>query len=147
MAGLKRVAAGMVMAMAIIISGCGSDSNPTSGGGGGGGVKTDPSFASDIQAIFNNRGCSNVGCHAASTASAGLILASGQSYANLVNVNSTNEPPKKRVVPSDAANSYLVNKIEGTQTVGGRMPLNAAPLSDTDIQNIKNWINQGAKNN
>jgi len=108
-------------------------------------AKDDPSFSQDIQSIFNSN-CTASSCHG-SSAQAGLTLISGQSYNNLVNVDSSQVPSKKRVLPSDAANSYLVNKIEGTQTVGGRMPLNSSALSSTQIQNIKNWINQGAENN
>lgn len=108
-------------------------------------VKEDPSFAADIQAIFNAN-CTSSGCHG-SAASAGLSLLQGQSYASLVNVASTQEPPKIRVVPGDADNSYLVIKIEGRQTAGSRMPFGAGALNNTHVQNIKNWINKGAKNN
>jgi hypothetical protein len=52
-----------------------------------------------------------------------------------------------RVLPGDAANSYLVKKIEGTQTVGTRMPQGRNALSSITIQNIKNWVDRGAKNN
>jgi hypothetical protein len=38
-------------------------------------------------------------------------------------------------------------KIEGRQTSGVRMPSGGSPLSSVQIQNIKNWINKGAKNN
>jgi hypothetical protein len=108
-------------------------------------VIPNPSFSQDIQSIFNNS-CALSGCHNA-TASAGLNLSSGQAYANLVNVASTQDPSKMRVLPNDSQNSYLVIKIEGNQSTGGRMPLNASPLSSTKIQNIKNWINNGANNN
>lgn len=108
-------------------------------------VKEDPSFANDIQPIFTNN-CALSSCHN-STAQAQLILLSGQAYSNLVNVNSTQEPNRVRVIPGDAANSYLVIKIEGNQTVGARMPNGRSPLSSVQIQNIKNWIGRGAKNN
>jgi hypothetical protein len=108
-------------------------------------VKDDPSFASDIQSIFNTS-CISSGCHNAA-GSAGLVLLSGQSYGNLVNVDSTQDNTKKRVLPNDANNSYLVIKIEGRQTIGGRMPLGGGALNSNAIQNIKNWINKGAKNN
>jgi hypothetical protein len=54
-----------------------------------------------------------------------------------------------RVIPYDAANSYLVKKLEGTQGSGNgeRMPLMLSPLDNIDITNIKNWINAGAPNN
>ncbi len=105
-----------------------------------------PSFAQDIQAAIFNTSCAVGGCHD-STASQGLNLSQGSSYNNIVDVNSTQDPAKKLVSPSDANNSYLVIKIEGRQSIGGRMPLNRSPLSSAKIQNIKNWINNGANNN
>ena len=48
--------------------------------------------------------------------------------------------------PGDAANSYIVIKLEGRQTVGAKMPLGGS-LDAISLQNIKNWINKGAKNN
>ncbi len=124
---------------------CKSPNQPNGGGDPGDTAKEDPSFAADIQAIFNAN-CVSGGCHNA-TASAGLNLSQGQAYNNLVNVDSTSEPTFKRVLPNDAQNSYLVMKIEGRQNVGGRMPLNRTPLSTVQIQNIKNWINKGANQN
>jgi hypothetical protein len=125
---------------------CGSSSNPNSPST----PETEtsiqnPSFAQDIQTIFNNS-CSVSGCHN-NTAEAGLNLSEGVAYANIVNVDSTQVPSKKRVLPNDAQNSYLVEKIEGRQSVGARMPLNRNALSGTQIQNIRNWINQGAQDN
>ncbi len=107
-------------------------------------IKDDPSFAADIQSIFNNN-CVSSGCHNAG-ASGGLVLLQGQSYANLVNVASTQEPGKTRVIPNDSANSYLVIKLEGRQTNGSRMPLGGT-LDGNSIQNVKNWVDKGAKNN
>jgi hypothetical protein len=108
-------------------------------------VKEDPSFSSDIQSIFSNN-CISSGCHNAG-ASGGMVLLQGQAYDNLVNVASTQEPGKTRVIPNDATNSYIVIKLEGRQTNGGRMPLGGTALHVNTIQNIKNWINKGAKNN
>ena len=107
-------------------------------------AKENPSFGSDIQSIFT-ASCASSLCHGAA-ASGGLILTSGQSYNQLVNVVSTGEPPKIRVIPGDAANSYLVIKIEGRQSVGGKMP-SGGSLNSVQIQNIKNWIGKGAANN
>ncbi len=104
-----------------------------------------PSFAQHIQTIFNAN-CAVSGCHN-NTAEAGLNLSQGLAYTNIVNVDSTQVPSKKRVLPNDAQNSYLVEKIEGRQSEGSRMPLNRNALSSTQIQNIRNWINQGAQNN
>ncbi len=108
-------------------------------------VISDPSFANHIQPIFTNN-CALGGCHN-STEQAGLNLSQGSAYGEIVDVNSTQVPSLKRVLPGDAANSYLVMKIEGTQSVGVRMPKDRSSLSSVSIQNIKNWINRGAKNN
>ena len=105
-------------------------------------VKADPSYATDIQPIWT---ASCIGCHG-SGGDAGLNLSSGSSYANLVNVASTQEGTKMRVLPGDATNSWTVMKIENRQTVGGKMPPSGS-LTANQIQNIKNWITQGAKNN
>jgi hypothetical protein len=77
---------------------------------------------------------------------AGLNLQSGASFASLVNVTATREPIV-RVIPGNADGSYLIVKLEGRQSVGSRMPLGGQPLNDTDLTNIKNWINRGAQNN
>jgi hypothetical protein len=124
---------------------CGSDSNPNSPDMSSDTPIANPSFAQDIQPIFN-ASCALGGCHN-NTASAGLNLSQGVAYANSVNVNSTQVPSKKRVLPSDPQNSYIVEKIEGRQSVGSRMPLNRSALNSTQIQNIRNWIDQGAQDN
>lgn len=122
-----------------------SPANPVSGSGAGRSIQADPSFASVVQEIFERRGCTQAGCHNNAIAS-GLTLARGASYAALVNVRAANEPIV-RVMPGNADGSYLVIKLEGRQAVGARMPLGGAPLDEIDLANIKNWINQGAKNN
>ncbi len=108
-------------------------------------LRSDPSFAYNIQPIFT-ASCALYGCHN-STARARLVLLDGPAYMNLVNVDSIQVPAMKRVLPGDATNSYLVVKVEGTQTVGTRMPQGRDPLTEVQIQNIKNWINRGARNN
>jgi hypothetical protein len=40
--------------------------------------------------------------------------------------------------------SFLVLKLRGTQTVGVRMPIDAPPLSDGEIQLIVDWVKSGA---
>lgn len=131
---------------------CGGDSgtnpDPDPGGGGptGGGrvIKANPSFDTDIQEIFNRMGCASSSCHGTSE-SAGLRLTAGDSYDELVNIAAFQEPGT-RVIPNDAENSYLVIKIEGRQTVGGKMPVGGS-LDNIDITNIRNWIDTGALNN
>ncbi len=132
--------------LAVIGLGCSSDDSPTSSNGDNGRVvKNDPSLSNDIQEIFQRRGCTGGSCHGAAV-SAGLDLRPDSAYTHLVNVDATSEN-EVRVVPGDAENSYLVIKLEGRQNVGQRMPAIGAPLDSIDLQNIKNWINQGAKDN
>lgn len=111
-------------------------------------ILAQPSFSTDINEIFQRRGCSSGSCHGAPGGRAGLELtaSAAANYAMLVDVDATSES-FKRVLPGDATNSYLVIKIEGRQTEGGQMPLGGTPLDDIDQTNIRNWINNGAPNN
>jgi mono/diheme cytochrome c family protein len=98
-------------------------------------------YEANVQPIFNTH-C--VSCHAGGSPPAGLDLTADESYGDLVNVNSTEVPAQKRVLPGDAANSYLHEKItDDTPAVGSRMPPGSA-LSAADIATITNWINSGA---
>lgn len=66
------------------------------------------------------------------------------SHAMLVNVPSTEVPALLRVQPGNPGNSYLIQKIEGTAAVGGRMPLGGQPLPAATIAAIRQWITDGA---
>ncbi len=126
---------------------CSSDTmDPDDNGNTGRTIKANPSFAVDIQEILTRRSCTQSGCHGAA-ASAGLDLRAGNARANLVNVQSTTEPQRVRVIPGDAQNSYLVVRLEGRQTVGDRMPRGLPALDNIDLTNIRNWIAQGAQAN
>ncbi len=62
----------------------------------------------------------------------------------LVNVPSAEVPALMRVAPGDPNNSYLIQKLEGTAAVGGRMPLGGSPLPQATISVIRQWITNGA---
>ena len=47
--------------------------------------------------------------------------------------------------PGNPGASYLIQKLEGTAAVGGRMPLNGTPLMQSDINIIRQWITDGAQ--
>jgi len=139
----------LAIACALLV-GCSSNDSPTSpdsGGSGGGGrtVKANPSFATDIQEIFNRRGCSASNCHGAAQSS-GLDLRAGTAYGQLVNV-AVLETSGTRVIPNDPDNSYLIKKVNPNPPVGSIMPAVGAPLDSIDIQNLRNWISTGAPNN
>ena len=143
------------LALSLALAACGGDSptdlagsnNGNNNGGENTGptVKTDPSFANDVFDVFTRNGCTAGGCHG--TGQGGLTMTSaGNAYTNLVNVPSPTTG-EIRVVPGNANDSYLVKKLEGRASAGARMPFGGSPLDATDLQNVKNWINQGAKNN
>lgn len=99
--------------------------------------------------------CANSGCHDGNFEPDFRSVES--SYNSLINRFATNTDPQnsqyvKRVVPGDAASSMLLHRlntfIPGSQ---GIMPLSLEPTSDwlikksQYIENIKTWINNGAK--
>ena len=104
------------------------------------------SFALDIQPIFNAI-CS---CHLFDTP-AGLSLAAGEAYANLVNVPSSQVPFLNRVTPGDPDNSYLYMKHVGAPGItGGRMPQGDSTFFDRNpdlLELERQWILEGALNN
>ncbi len=104
---------------------------------------------SDIQEkVFTPR-CAVSGCHVGANAPQGLDLSAGQAYNHLVNVSSTEVPTLKRVSPGNSRDSYIIIKLEGTDSrmKGARMPVNSTPLSQSVIDSIKTWIDNGALNN
>lgn len=103
---------------------------------------------SDLQASIFTPICS--ACHNGSGASLpGSMNLSTQAsaFAALVSVTSLEVSTLKRVNPGDPATSYIINKLEGTQTVGSRMPLGGPFLDQATIDKVKSWIAAGAQNN
>ena len=78
-------------------------------------------------------------------------LRKGNSFNSIVN-KAAIQSALKRVLPSVPDSSYLVHKIQGSQLLppakgsGVQMPIGAT-LSKGQINTIRNWILQGAKNN
>ncbi len=105
---------------------------------------TGVSFSTQIQPIFT-ASCVNAGCHPGGGAP--FSLASGSSYASLVNVPASTGPcaGDMRVVPNNPGASGLVKRIEGN--CGNLMPLGGSALPSGSIQLIRDWISQGALNN
>src|SRR5262245_7183657 len=85
-------------------------------------------------------------CHAGANAPLGLRLEEGSAYALLVNAASVESPSLHRVEPGNPDASYIVQKIQGTAAVGGRMPLGQPPLPADTIAVIRQWIANGAQN-
>ena len=100
---------------------------------------------SDIQSKVFNTSCALSGCHGSTNNQANLLLTDGNSFSNLVNVQSVLFPQFKRVVPDSSSNSLLIKILKGE--VSPRMPLNRNPLSAAVIDSIAKWIDNGALNN
>ena len=96
------------------------------------GVKAHPSFSGDILPVLQS---SCASCHGSS---GGLTVTS---YDGIMHTGDD----KPVVIPGHPASSLLVQKLLGT--VQPQMPLGQNPLSRDQIQNIENWIKDGAKNN
>ena len=99
----------------------------------------------DIQSKVFNTSCALSGCHGSANNQANLLLTEGNSFTNLVNVQSFLFPQFTRVQPNNSANSLLIKILKGE--VSPRMPLNKAPLSAAVIDSIAKWIDNGALNN
>ncbi len=97
------------------------------------------SFKNDVQPIFNNH-C--ISCH---PSSGDLDLREGHSYNEIVGVSASGYSGTL-VVPGNAEASVLYKKIDGSGAFGSNMPLGGS-LSANQIKIIRDWINQGAKNN
>lgn len=85
-------------------------------------------------------------CHggAAGEPAADLILLEDESYANLVNVESTNSD-LLRVKTDDATNSFIINVLQ-LDDLSFEHP-SSSLATTTDIELVKLWINNGALNN
>lgn len=103
------------------------------------------SFSAQVQPIFN-AGCAVTGCHVPG-GSGPMSLAAGVSFGTLVGVAATRGPcaGDNRVQPSNPASSALIKRLEGT--CGTRMPIGAPQLSADQLQLMRDWISQGARNN
>ncbi len=110
-----------------------------------------PTLSGDVQPIFSG-GCAVPGCHAGTTPQEALNLSEGRlAHSNIVNVSANQLAGMMRVRPGQPDQSYLVHKIQGTQAsaggTGNRMPLGGTPLTQAQIDTIRDWIAAGAPNN
>ena len=125
---------------------CGGDDGTSPNNGNG---DNPPTLSGDVQPILTAN-CTT-GCHGGATPILGQNLSEGQTTASTVNVASIELPSMDRIEPGDPDNSYLVHKIQGTQaSVGGtgeRMPLSRDALTEEQIDIIRAWIADGARDN
>jgi hypothetical protein len=111
----------------------------------------DPSFHFDIMPVLSQTCATSHACHLAPDTTRPDLEADSIAYATLVNVNSHARPGVLRVKPGFADSSFLYLVLHDTLSIRlgypYRMPLTRYPLPFPTIETIKNWINQGAKNN
>lgn len=102
-----------------------------------------PTLASIQDNVFTVT-CAVPGCHGGTGAQQGLRLDPGFSAGNLINVPSPRDPNLIRVVPGDPDASFLIQKLQGTQTLGDRMPDGGPYLTTAQVNVIRQWIQDGA---
>jgi mono/diheme cytochrome c family protein len=106
---------------------------------------TETSYQADVQAIYDASCATTAACHTTGGI-APLDLTAEASWFDTVNQPAT-ESPKDYVVPGDPGASFLFDKITGAPGSGTRMPLDADPLPDAQIETIRRWILEGAQLN
>ena len=82
--------------------------------------------------------CVDAGCHGSNDRAGGLDLQAGALELELYGQGAALCDGEVRVVPGDAASSYLIDKLRGTGC-GAQMPVNA-PLPNETIDCIAAWI-------
>lgn len=93
----------------------------------------------NIQAIFTDN-CAVAQCHNGTQMP---NLSEGLAYINIVNISSS--VGLDYIEPGVTSQSYLYLKITGASGItGSRMPQGQLPLSDGEIAQIGNWIENGA---
>jgi len=102
-----------------------------------------PTLAS-IQANVFTPSCAISGCHTGMGAQAGLNLEPDSSWGALVNIVSSQDVLRIRVVPMDPDGSLLIQKLEGTAMLGARMPADGNYLQQSTVDVIRRWIQDGA---
>ncbi len=111
-----------------------------------------PSHAADIQPIWD-AACVTA-CHEAGGSWPSTDLTAAMAYDMLVDADGIQTmalADVKLVIPGDTENSYLLNKLDGTQmdvagAAGGtQMPQEADPLTADQIALVEEWIACGAE--
>jgi Carboxypeptidase regulatory-like domain len=127
-----------LLVVAVAAAACGGNGDDEAGA---------PVAYEEVQAVFEEYGCT--GCHPGVNAS--LDLTPESSYEQLVGVQALEDPTLYRVVAGDPERSFLYLKLGGAAPVadipaiGTRMPPRAPPIDPEDLDLVRRWILQGAK--
>jgi len=107
------------------------------------------SYVHDIVPLFapSKYNCTDVGCHASNLPGATEYRMS--TYSELFDIaNGARQKGMCEIRPGDPDNSYVIWKVEGHSGIqGARMPKDRTQMSATDIQLLRQWILEGARNN
>ncbi len=102
-------------------------------------------YAADVEPIMI-ASCTARGCHGNIAPKAGLSLLAGVGYDQLVNVYSSQCSSKKRVAPGSPSESYLVDKLTGSNLCfGSQMPKAGQSLPAAQLDIVNRWICSGAQ--
>lgn len=107
-----------------------------------------PTFA-DVQEQVFTPSCAFSSCHGASAPASQLDLSDGAAWAEIVGVDSVDNPGHTLVVAGDPDASYLVSKCtEGApDLVGEPMPQGSSGLDAERLTLLRDWITDGAQDN
>ena len=141
-----REIAGALMVLGGLAAGCGQVKSPTEP------AAVPPAAAFSFARVQNEiftPSCAKAGCHAAATASGGLVLEAGSSYGQIVNRPSTENGALDRIEPGDPERSYLIKKLRGDPDISGsRMPLDRpGSLTREQMDGLAGWVLAGAPGN
>jgi hypothetical protein len=100
-------------------------------------------LSAEVQPVFTAH-CA--ACHSGGAPAAGLSLVAGVTFGATVGVASTQVPVLSLITAGNPDASYLVDKIEGTHTVGAIMPPSGS-MGAVDRMLVRKWAEAGALNN
>ncbi len=113
---------------------------------GGSNPNATVSYQNDIAPLFDQVGCTTLGCHGGGLNSSGFDLSSFAS-----SFTPGDEASFYGICPIQAGNpdaSYLIEKISNDMPRNGvRMPNGLDPLTPAQIELVRTWIMEGAPNN
>ncbi len=126
----------------LCVQGCGDEATGPSG--------TASTFSSIKENILE-KNCTTSSCHGKLGQRGGLILEGEDVYNHLVGVPAVNEAANARglklVVPGKPDSSFLLVKLTGPGAgEGDLMPYGNQALGSSEIDAIRTWIANGAKN-
>jgi hypothetical protein len=105
------------------------------------------SFSATVLPILTSS-CATNGCHKGANPQQNLDLTAAGAYQDLVNVPAQQcNDGRKRVLPGDASQSYLIDKMLGINMCAGTQMPKQNKLPSEQIDTVVSWICAGAPNN